>query len=153
MTPGKWGALGELWAEEGLDSGAHGRPLVAALGKADGAGIPSRSCLSRWGTHEGRRGLGSLDPEERLEGCFWTMCGPDHRAAQVSVVTPICRVSVTAAPSQTLMSPTPLPRGWKVALALARTQVKLPTVQGKSQPLPLFQHRLLTSFSTKLFPL
>ena len=65
--------------------------------------------MSRWGTHDWRRGLGSLDPEEGLEGCFWTMCGPDHRAAQVFIVTPIFRVNVTAASSQTLMSSTPLP--------------------------------------------
>lgn len=69
-------------------------------GRQTGSGYPQQVrglCLSRWGTHARRRGLGSLDPEEGLEGCFWTVCGPDHRAAQVSIVTPICRVSVTAA--------------------------------------------------------
>lgn len=35
LDPREVGASGELWAEEGLDSGAHRRPLVAALGKAD----------------------------------------------------------------------------------------------------------------------
>lgn len=35
LDPREVGASGELWAEEGLDSGAHRLPLVAALGKAD----------------------------------------------------------------------------------------------------------------------
>lgn len=156
LDPREVGSLGGAVGRGGVGLRCSRAPSGGSFGEGRlGAGIPSRSCLSRWGTHEGRRGLGSLDPEERLEDCFWTMCGPDHRAAQVSVVTPICRVSVTAAPSQTLMPPTPLPRGWKVALAPARTQLKLRTVQGESQPLPLFQHRLLTSssFFTKLFPL
>ena len=98
------------------------------------------------------RGEGGWVPWTQRRG--WTSVGLTT-VAQVFIVTPIFRVNVTAASSQTLMSPTPLPRGWKVALAPARTQVKLPTFQGKSQPLPLFQHRLLTSssFSTKLCPL
>lgn len=40
LDPREVGASGELWAEEGLDSGAHGRPLVAALGKADWEWVP-----------------------------------------------------------------------------------------------------------------
>ncbi|MXQ83830.1 hypothetical protein E5288_WYG002463 [Bos mutus] len=61
--------------------------------------------------------------EQRAE--YRDVCNGERKPVGVGGevgMTPIFRVNVTAASSQTLMSPTPLPRGWKVALAPARTQ-------------------------------
>ena len=81
LDPRRWEPRGSCGQRRAWTQVLTGALWWQLWGRQTGSGYPQQVrglCLSRWGTHEGRRGLGSLDPEEGLD-----LCGPDHSCSSL----------------------------------------------------------------------